>query len=48
MFKSSNQQELDKVKNLRLLIKEDEIKTLKEVILGKTANFKKMFKMALN
>ena len=44
IFKSSNQQELDKVKNLIAAInsKEDEIKTLKESdFREKTANFKK-------
>ena len=44
IFKSSNQQELDKVQNLILAInnKESEIKSLSEsAIKEKTANFKK-------
>ena len=48
IFKSSNQQELDKVQNLILAInnKENEIKSLTESqIREKTDNFKKMFKM---
>ena len=47
IFKSSNQQELDKIQNLILSInnKENDIKALTESeIKEKTANFKKMFK----
>ena len=48
IFKSSNQQELDKIQNFILAIndKENEIKALSESqIKEKTANLKKMFKM---
>ena len=48
IFKSSNQQELDKIQNLILAInnKENEIKSLTESqIKEKTTNLKKMFKM---
>ena len=48
IFKSSNQQELDKIKNLISAIndKENEVKSLSESeIQEKTASFKKMFKM---
>ena len=48
IFKSSNQQELDKIQNLVLAInnKENEIKSLTESQLKeKTAYLKKMFKM---
>ena len=48
IFKSSNQQELDKVQKLVFNInnKEKEIESLSENdIKEKTANFKKMFKM---
>ena len=48
IFKSSNQQELDRVKNLILAIndKEEQISHLSESqIKERTVNFKKMFKM---
>ena len=48
IFKSSNQQELDKIQNIILAIndKEGEIRSLNESdIKEKTANLKKMFKM---
>ena len=48
IFKSSNQQELDKIQNLILAIndKENEIKSLsKSDIQEKSFNLKKMFKM---
>ena len=50
IFKSSNQQELDKIRNLVIAInaKENEIKSLSETqIKEKTAVLKKMFKMVL-
>ena len=50
IFKSSNQQELDKIQNLILAInsKENEIKSLTESqIKEKTDYLKKMFKMVL-
>ena len=50
IFKSSNQQELDKIKNIILAInsKEKEIKSFTESdFKEKTANFKKKLKMAL-
>ena len=50
IFKSSNQQELDKVQNLVIAInnKENDIKSLSESeIKEKTTNLKKMFKMVL-
>ena len=50
IFKSSNQQELDKLKNLITAIndKEEECKLLKESdFKEKTSLFKKMFKMVL-
>ena len=50
IFKSSNQQELDKIRNLVIAInaKENEIKSLSETqIKEKTQFLKKMFKMVL-
>ena len=50
IFKSSNQQELDKIQNLILAInnKENEIQSLTESdFKEKTANFKKRLKMVL-
>ena len=50
IFKSSNQQELDKIQNLVLAInnKENEIKSLTESdFKEKTSILKKMFKMVL-
>ena len=50
IFKSSNQQELDKIQNLILAInnKENETRSLTESdFKEKTANFKKKLKMAL-
>ena len=50
IFKSSNQQELDKIQNIILAInnKENEIKSLSEGdIKEKTFNLKKMFKVVL-
>ena len=50
IFKSSNQQELDKIQSFILAInnKESEIKSLKESeFKEKTYNLKKMFKMVL-
>ena len=48
IFKSSNQQELDKIRNLILAInnKESEIQSLSDTdFKEKTSNFKKTFKM---
>ena len=50
IFKSSNQQELDKIQSFISAIndKEDEIKSLTQAqIKEKTASLKKMFKMVL-